>query len=277
MQKYLLIAISLLISFCHNAEGQNYKYKYLLDKNLYPADQTNAIYIGKGFQEGNQIKVDFFDKTNGKILITAHFKDSTLGEFEGFYQSFHRNSKPKQAGNYANGKQDGIWNAWDSSGLKTIEILFQTGGTVSKTEYYYEDSKLISKSTKDQNGDEIAYTMFDKKGNEIKDDKIFTKVDVQPVFNNGNASFQNYILQFVDKNVPYSRGAPSGRYLATINFVVEKDGKITEVQHESVSGYGIEAEAVRVIKLSPSWTPALKDGRPVRYRMKEFVPFVVNR
>jgi protein TonB len=49
-----------------------------------------------------------------------------------------------------------------------------------------------------------------------------------------------------------------------VSFVVEKDGSIVDVKVIKDLGYGTGAEAIRVLKLSPKWTPAMQDGKPVR-------------
>lgn len=49
-----------------------------------------------------------------------------------------------------------------------------------------------------------------------------------------------------------------------IKFIVEMDGSITNEEILKDIGFGTGEEAIRVIKLSPKWIPAKKDGVPVR-------------
>ncbi|MGL3000139.1 M56 family metallopeptidase [Flavobacterium sp. RSSB_23] len=49
-----------------------------------------------------------------------------------------------------------------------------------------------------------------------------------------------------------------------IKFIVEMDGSITNEEIIRDMGFGTGEEAIRVIKLSPKWIPAKKDGVPVR-------------
>lgn len=49
-----------------------------------------------------------------------------------------------------------------------------------------------------------------------------------------------------------------------IKFIVEMDGSITNEEILRDIGFGTGEEAIRVIKLSPKWIPAKKDGVPVR-------------
>lgn len=54
-----------------------------------------------------------------------------------------------------------------------------------------------------------------------------------------------------------------------MEFIVEKDGILSEFKIVKDLGYGIGNEAIRVLKLSPAWTPGSENGKPVRvlYRL----------
>ena len=49
-----------------------------------------------------------------------------------------------------------------------------------------------------------------------------------------------------------------------IQFVVEKDGSLTDIKVMRDLGYGTGAEAIRVLKKSPKWKPGIQNGRAVR-------------
>ena len=59
------------------------------------------------------------------------------------------------------------------------------------------------------------------------------------------------------------------RYTFTnfVQFVVDKDGSITDVKAVKGIGAGCDEEAVRVIKTSPKWSPGKQRGRAVKVRM----------
>ncbi len=52
-----------------------------------------------------------------------------------------------------------------------------------------------------------------------------------------------------------------------IEFVVEKDGSLTDVKVVKGIGGGCDEEAVRVISQAPKWRPGKQRGRAVRVRM----------
>ena len=49
-----------------------------------------------------------------------------------------------------------------------------------------------------------------------------------------------------------------------VHFVVEKDGRVDSVWVPVHVDHQLDAEAIRVVRSLPPWTPATMDGRPVR-------------
>lgn len=49
-----------------------------------------------------------------------------------------------------------------------------------------------------------------------------------------------------------------------VEFMVEKDGSLSEFNVVKDLGYGAGDEAIRVLKLSPKWIPATENGQAVR-------------
>lgn len=100
---------------------------------------------------------------------------------------------------------------------------------------------------------------------EEKADEIFTIVEEKPEPTGGYSSFYEY----VSKNLHYPGRARQlgieGRVF--IQFVVEKDGSLTDIQVVKGIGGGCDEEAVRVISQAPKWNPGKQRGRPVRVRM----------
>ncbi len=51
---------------------------------------------------------------------------------------------------------------------------------------------------------------------------------------------------------------------AYMQFMVEKDGSLSEFKIVKDAGFGIGDEIIRVLKLSPNWLPGTQEGKPVR-------------
>jgi len=101
-------------------------------------------------------------------------------------------------------------------------------------------------------------------------------VQLEAQFPGGAAAWSRFLEQNLNSEIPVDNAAPAGRYTVFVSFVVDKDGSISEVTALNDPGFGTAAEAVRVIKKSRQWTPALQNGRNVTYRQKQSITFEVS-
>jgi protein TonB len=111
----------------------------------------------------------------------------------------------------------------------------------------------------------IEEVVFEEAPEEEAVDEIFTIVEDQPTPNGGMSAF----YQFVQKKLKYPAQARrmgiEGKVF--VQFVVDKDGTLTEVQAVKGIGAGCDEEAERVIKSAPRWNPGKQRGRAVKVRM----------
>ena len=93
-------------------------------------------------------------------------------------------------------------------------------------------------------------------------EEIFTFVEEYPEFLGGEKALYEYIKN----NVNYSELAIKTNIEGTVyvEFVVEKDGSISDVKVLRGIGGGCDEEAVRVVKSMPKWKPGKQRGQPVR-------------
>jgi protein TonB len=84
-------------------------------------------------------------------------------------------------------------------------------------------------------------------------------IEVKPDFPGGMSKFNNFISN--NYRAPEEEGI-SGKVYVT--FVVEKDGSMTDIKVVRDLGHGTGAEAIRVLKKCPKWTPGEQNGRKVR-------------
>lgn len=106
--------------------------------------------------------------------------------------------------------------------------------------------------------------------------KIFETVEVEAYFPGGEQGWFGYLRQNLNPSVPIDKGAPEGMYTVIIQFIVGKDGKVYDVKPLTKHGYGMEAEVVRILKKSPSWVPAVQNGKTVNAYRKQPVTFQVE-
>jgi protein TonB len=106
--------------------------------------------------------------------------------------------------------------------------------------------------------------------------KIFEKVEIEASFKGGESAWRKYLERNLNANVPVDNGAPEGTYTVYVQFVVSKDGSISDVKALTAHGYGMEKEAVKVIQKGPAWTPAIQNGRSVNAYRKQPITFRVT-
>lgn len=101
---------------------------------------------------------------------------------------------------------------------------------------------------------------------------VWRKVEIEAEYPGGAAAWQ----RFLNRNLRYPQELIDNGEIQTstvVQFVVDKDGIVSNV--EAVSGHELlAAEAVRVIKKSGKWTPAVQGGRYVRSLKKQ--PFIID-
>ncbi|HEY6975579.1 MAG TPA: energy transducer TonB [Chitinophagaceae bacterium] len=107
-------------------------------------------------------------------------------------------------------------------------------------------------------------------------DKELKTVQVEAKFPGGVDGWTTFLVYTLKSNVPVKHRAPAGLYTVICSFLVSKDGTISEVMALNDPGYGVAEEAVRVLKKSPKWMPAMQQGKPVVYRQKQSITFEVS-
>ncbi len=104
--------------------------------------------------------------------------------------------------------------------------------------------------------------------------QIFTVVESMPGYPGGEAAR----IKYLNNNIKYPQMAREsgiqGRVFVT--FVVEKDGKVTDVRVLRGIGGGCDEEAIRVIQNMPNWQPGKQRGKPVRVQFNMPILFKLN-
>jgi len=105
-------------------------------------------------------------------------------------------------------------------------------------------------------------------------DQPFIIVEQMPQFPGGD----NEMVKFIKLNLRYPPLATEMGISGTVivNFVVERDGKITRVKVVRGIGGGCDEEAVRVVSKMPAWTPGKQGGKAVLVSFTVPFKFMLN-
>ena len=105
-------------------------------------------------------------------------------------------------------------------------------------------------------------------------DKAYDVVEEMPQYPGGVGK----LMEYVSMNVRYPKEAESksiqGRVVTT--FVIEKDGSIADAEVVKSVDPALDAEALRVVKAMPKWTPGKQDGKPIRVKYTMPITFALQ-
>ena len=102
------------------------------------------------------------------------------------------------------------------------------------------------------------------KENVDKEDKIYDAVEQMPVFPGGKEALNPYIAKNIKYPIEAEKAGIQGRVHAA--FIIEKDGSVTGARIIRTVDPQLDAEAMRIIRNMPKWTPGMQDGKPVRVK-----------
>jgi protein TonB len=105
------------------------------------------------------------------------------------------------------------------------------------------------------------------------DDEPLMRVEIEAGYPGGVSAW----ARFLNKNLRYPDDALNINLSGTVmvQFVVDREGNVSDVQ--AISGPesgGLREEAIRVIKRSGKWDPAIQNGRHVKAYRRQPVTFV---
>jgi protein TonB len=123
----------------------------------------------------------------------------------------------------------------------------------------------------DENTEMQEYIPVDDDEEEVQEMEIFTVVEDAPGFPGGDEAR----IKYLQNNIKYPQMARESGIQGTVyvTFVVERDGKVTNVQILRGIGGGCDEEAIRVIKNMPRWNPGKQRGKPVRVQFNMPIVF----
>jgi protein TonB len=105
--------------------------------------------------------------------------------------------------------------------------------------------------------------------------KIFTAVEQEPTPNGGMGAFYKYLGNTIRYPAVAKENNVQGKVF--MQFVVEKDGSLTDVKVIRGIGSGCDEEAIRVLKNAPRWKPGIQNGRPVRVQYNVPISFTLQQ
>ncbi|MCW5900026.1 MAG: energy transducer TonB [Flavobacteriales bacterium] len=106
--------------------------------------------------------------------------------------------------------------------------------------------------------------------------KVYQKndVDIEPAFPGGRTGLDRYIRE--NKRYPAQDRAEGRTGKVRVSFVVGKDGRVKDVRCSRSVSPGLDAEAMRLIREMPAWSPGFMSEGAVDVQMEWTIDFTLN-
>jgi hypothetical protein len=241
---YLILLVTVFVTTSAVAQSDT-SYIYY-DKNWKASGKDTAFYYGKIYKENSLWKKeDHWVKTNVLQMVGTYLE---------------RECKTEQ-GTFK-------WNREDGTLRNTADY---ENGQRTRLEYYYETGKKKGLLTYDQGVEKQV--VWDENGNEMPGYVI----EREAKFPGGVEGWRKYLESTLDGDVAARSKAPVGIYTVKVQFIVDKEGNIANVQAIEVPSVCKKCgnEAVRIIKNGPKWVPAVQDNKPVIYQAIQHISWQV--
>lgn len=221
------------------------------DKNWNICSADTATFFGKIYKSGDHWgRLDYFKKT-GFLQMQGIFLDSLTEKGDGQFVYYYPNGKKYKEALYH----------WD----RYRRLVNETT--------YYRDGKTRLGFVKMKDFDHVeAEGGWDSLGNVIPH-FIYGR---NAHFPGGMTGWVEYLQQNLKAEIPANNGAPVGMYSVKLEFEVDSLGDVDHIVVKKDPGYGTSEEAVRIIKNSGKWIPAIQYNRTISCTYNQTVSFQVT-
>ena len=172
----------------------------------------------------------------GSMKRRLTYKDPLLKILNGSYASYSPSGYVSNEGDYLDNKKDGSWLLYDDSS-KAI------------TEYKYHLDTLLAALNLDS---------LESKRKKLEQDSTD---EHEAEYKGGQKKYLNYIYQ--NLKVPDRTQTLATGGTVRVRFIIDKEGKVTNVRIRKSVEFAFDEEAMRVISSAKDWIPAVQRGRKV--------------
>ncbi len=179
---------------------------------------------------------------DGSLKDSFYFENGGNGSGRGYWPD----RTAKDSGTYSSDKKEGRWTYYHKNGMRCQEVVYQADSAISFTCY-------------DQNG-------------QVQTENCYYEKEAS--FKTGDRGWINYLIaRLGNAKLPdnYLKGAVYGTVY--IQFVVNTDGSIIKEKIIGSVDPALDAIALKVVRESPKWDPAVQFNRNVVAYRKQPITF----
>lgn len=212
------------------------------------------------------------------------------GKKDGLWISNHFNGIIKEAAFYNAGYPTTIM-AWHSQGLKSDSSVYHNDGTSTHT-YWFDNGQLSHTGQSFSTKQDGKWQYYHKNGKlaaveEYKANELVSRVyyneagqllsdteskDRPASFKGGLKKWRSFLLN----NLDFLDGVKLvNTYFVTVvlALTIDEAGNITDVYVDVPVSPKFDEQAIKVIKKSPAWIPAVDHNRNVKYHTRQSITF----
>ncbi|SEA34195.1 YD repeat-containing protein [Arachidicoccus rhizosphaerae] len=280
----------LISNYAYDSLGKRRDVQLFFQDSVHPVGEFKYLYDDKGMlteikslDKGKpgfhyaSMKYKYDNK--GNIIQESNFYPNNKLAYSDFYTYDDKNNIESRSRSYlGSDRQPTPQGQNDSAYNRTYSYDYDAKGNwIRRIDYYNNKPLFIVERA-------INYGRLDKDfivngyaSEQEAPDQYSSQKEAQ--FPGGIMAWQQFLVKNLKTDIPKLNGAPAGQYSIVISFLINKDGTVTEAKCVSAPhpDFGCVEEALRVIRLSPSWIPAEKNGQKVFYREKQRINFRVDR
>lgn len=220
--------------------------------------KENASYLRKFYRlSSNEWRVEDYFK-NGVLKMEGNYTKKNLKTEVGKFVYYYENGQKKRECVFKDGNYHGESVRYYEDGGIDSKGMYESGLAQGDWTFYFQSGAVAAKEVYN-NGVARTFQFYDAVGNLIKGASYRS----EPAFPGG----QKAMTEFIQKNIVYPAEATEMGLKGTVylEFVVAEDGSIDLLKVSKSVHPLLDNEAMRVVKLMPTWVPGKLHNRPIRF------------
>ncbi len=238
-----------------------------IDKLCKKVQKEYASYKRVIEKEGESFRVkDFY--LSGQLFMDAfcsRVKNGSTLTFNGPCNYYYPDGKKKIEGLFFNNFPQKIWKYYSADGVDTIITEYDKSGKIN----FIQNTVKLWEPFKSDTTSNIEEKIKPSAKDTINDtdEKYLPNIEIDAKYPGGEKEFNKLMAKITYPKEALYRNI-SGKI--KIYFEINKEGKVCNIRALSFIGFGLEEEALRVIKSMPAWIPATLNGKPGK--VKRIIP-----
>lgn len=244
----------------------------------------------KGFYRDKECKIKqgpfLYYYSNGNLESQGSYaNDKRIG----LWLHYHSNGMMRDSINYDNGKPFGTELKWHPNGIMSDSVIFNSDGRNlrvhwfdngqlssagyeikkkqnAKWQYFHLNGQLSAEEVYDT-GKLVSRVYYSEKGEVINDTADRSR----------DAECKKNWIEYLTKNLYFPRDVKfvnGDKAVVVVDFIINEEGKVEDAHIYSSFHHLIDDIALKVIKNSPQWIPAIDHNRRVKAYRRQPMTFL---